>query len=425
MAVAHHPEYAAESQRLISVGGNIYSLATGYVKTGNATRGRGFWAGRKRDELADPDVDNPGHEGAETLIPVDEEDDGFDDDKDPVLSMHRKLDTTIVSKQQLKASRQIAEAVYGARMTKAILSLGSVKVDLILKNPEELSEEELLRSASTVSWMIDQASGYNERELLQHHAARIAKALRDVLTSRQAVKALLTRSAEDKEKPVKEAKKPPAKAQTTQVNDKGKVAYKYPKSGDGKGPNSDGWKGKPKAKGGDQEPPPEEQASTPPITPPQPIDPTPFAKMLGVGPGQLERFAARKTKEQFVDFFMKQTELVQKHHLNAPMLAKLYDALVSPPPPAPQMQSPQPPQPTAIVNQPAQKSIVVFNGATLDRKTLALIDMLKSYKAETVSDIRKCFQTHFACTEDAAFRMTLATLNKWERQGLVSFYPAK
>jgi hypothetical protein len=459
MAVQYNPggELQGESPRLISSGGNIYSTATLPVKRGVHTTGRGYWAGAVREDEDNPDVDNPSEVGAQTYIPASEEiDAAFDDDTSPEESMARTGFGTNLVRQENKKLKQMLDAAAGT-CSKAVLTTRSVKVDMLLQNPEQLSEDDLLKSAASLAFLMEVTTVKAEREVLQSYAARLTEALRGVIQARHTVaKAIMTKPSEDREK--KPDKLKHRKAQEKKVNDKGKVAYKYPKKGDGKGPNSDRGKGEPGGEGEEPAPAPEDvaeaqnSAPAPTVTPPPPVDPAPFAEALGLTPEQLKKLADKKDRKSFVDFFMSRSKLVEKHKYTPAYLARLFDALTMPPtPPAPQqpgsplMPQPQPPQqqpgpaPTAPGSAPgsagpnqatplvpaAAKSLVVFTGATLNPQTLAMIDMLKSYKAETVEDIQKCVQAHYACTEREAGQKTISLLNRWERKGLVSIYPAK
>jgi hypothetical protein len=445
MAVHINPggEQHGESAQLISAGGNIYSIGPSQVKRGTKTLGRGHWAGSSHPDKDNPDVDSPSLYGANVFVPpTEEEDEDFEDNTPPEEAMIRDGHGKNILRHDLKQARQMVEAASGMPMTvgKAILTLGAIKVDLLLEDPEKLSEEQLVKSAATVKAMVEAATGY-ERTILANHAARIAQALRVTMQAREELsKAILTKPSEEREHKSKKMK--PKKASETKVNDKGKVAYKYKKRGDGKGPNSDRGSPASGAQDGQAQPQTQEQ----PVTPPPPVDPKPFATALGIGAAQLERFASKKDRKTFVSFFMSQKDIVEKHKITPAYIGRLYDSITTPSqppqqqgaqlmkPPAPQpAPGPNPAMPGAKptgvgrhqVTPLATKSLVVFTGATLNADTLAMLDMLKSQQAETVGDIAKCLQHHYACTEPESLRHTVSLLNKWERKGLVSLYPAK
>lgn len=412
--------------RLISSNGNIYSISTEPAKRGVNTTGRGFWVGKLRTDKNNPDIDNP------SAVPVnmhidftDEEEEALDDDLTPEESLASGV-----------FGHNLAEGLSGKSACKSVLTIGSLKVDLLLQNPEELSEELLVKSAATLKFLVDSGVNDRERALLAAHAQRIAKALDSIITARDNVaKAILTKPSEEKEsKPEKFKHK---KSQETKVNKKGKVAYKYPKKNNGKGVNSDGVKVE--QQGGQQENVPEEE---PMVTPPPPIDAKPFADAVGVKVEKLIKFAEKTDRTKFVAFFTSNEKLIKKLKLTPAFLGRLHDSINTPPENANNVQ-----QPNAYANAPTQgpgvatpgskplavgkhaatpltaKSIVVFTGATLNKATLAMIDMLKSRKARTVSDISKCLRDHFACTNQEALSRTTTILNRWERKGLVSLYP--
>jgi hypothetical protein len=414
---------AGQGERLISSGGNIYSMSTGPTKVGIATRGRGFWAGRKRHDEDDPDVDDPKLYPADEYVPVPDKNDGFDDDLDPMLAMNVGISgIKNATRAQMKQAKEIVEAAMGVPTHKA-LTFKDVHVDLLLTDPMKLDEAELIKSASTVKFLIDAASSDSERMMLSEYAGRLAQAIR---------KALPKKEVDVNKKDSKPVKMPPKKSQETKADARGKTQYKYSKKGDGKGPNSDGRK--PKQQKPEQEDPMAGQDASQ-VTPPQPIDPTPFAKLIGVGPGQLERFAAKKTRQEFTDFFIRQKDLVEKHGISAAFLGQLYATLTTPQQPQQvQQQSPVPPpgQPgkpptkqAPAAPLPAVKSMVIFNGATLNRQTRMMIDILKSHKAETIDDIQKCLQAHYACSAEQSADTTRTLLRQWEREGLVQFAQPK
>jgi len=423
---------AGQSERLISSGGNVFSLTEERTKIGVATRGRGYWTGRRRHSSDDPDVDNPTAWGANAHEPMPDKNDGFEDDVDPQLAMRMGASMRHVTRAQLKQAKEIIEAAMGSPANKG-LTRGVVKVDLLLQNPDNLTPEDLVKAASVVTFLFDTTRNDHEKSVLRDYADRLAAALRKALPQ--------PRDPDKKDsKPVKHGAQ---KAQETKVNSKGKVAYKYPKKGDGKGPNSDRGGSEKKAK-----PPvtPAEQAANQDelaVTPPVPIDPRPFAKVIGVSTKELTAFAQQKTQQQFVDFFVRHAKLVKKHGVSAAFLTRLYDALTqssskllaaAPAQPAPTQQSGPTPQSPAQYGKsprrqadafPASKAIVVFRGATLDGRLLALMNLLKSHRAETVEDVRKCLQAHFACTEHHSVDLTRTLLRKLEHGGLVTLYPPK
>jgi len=420
--------------RLISSGGNVYSLTSEPAKRGVSTTGRGHWAGKKPKDDDNPDVDSPSFEGAvEYIRATEEEDAAFEDDLSPEDAMARVGVNKNALRHEMKQAKDIVEAASGTLIGKSVLTLRSLKMDLLLQNPEDLTEEQLLQSAQLVKSVIETSSTAEEARILTDYAERVANALRSTIEAKRAVvKAILTKPSEEREK-TKKTK--PNKAKEKTVNDKGKIAYKYQKKGDGKGPNSDIGTGAPQA---DPQAPPPEDPQAAPVTPPPPTDPKPFADLINVSVEQIKKFAGKHTRKDFIAFFMKRPDFISANHLTAGYFSSLYDALSSPPPSAqppggqPLMPFMQPPQAQAPAQQPqlgqppmGKSTVVVFTGATLNAETLAMVDLLKSYKAETVEDIRKCLQQYCACDELESARRTVSLLNKWEREGLVSLYPAK
>lgn len=441
-------EDVGAGQRLISASGRSYSTVDN-VKVGIKTRGRGFWVGRDRREEVNPDVDDPKLEGtAQLIIPVGG-DDGFDDDKDPYVAMRRNVKLKNVVNSQVKQAQQMVEAAWGRDAFKAIANIGDENMDLLSQDPEKMSEDDLLKSVDVVKIMLANTQTAGERSVITNYAGRLYRAVNRLMQTHEAVAKAAVEASMDK-KDAKEPSLPPSKAQETKVNKKGKVAYKYPKKNKGKGPNSDGGPGdKAKAAAKQQQQPQQaqpadqQQPDQGPITPPAAdVDVDSFCMQIGVGPGQMQRFASKKTKQEFVTF-VGNLDVVKNKNIQPSVLGKVYDQLVSPQPqPAdpkagaqPQMPNKGTPQQVAQPGRmpkpanplsgrsPAAKSIVVFNGATLSRKTLAMLDMLKSHRAETVDDIRKCFQSHFACDEPTSYTITRTLLNKWERKGLLTIYP--
>lgn len=434
-----------QGERLISAGGNIYSLALMVPKSGLATRGRGFWAGRERADCDNPDIDNPSPQGAQILIEREAEEgepDGFDDDVDPMLAMRASSHITAITQAQTKAAKKMVDAVLGLPVKKSILTLGDVKVDLLLSDPKVLTEEQLVQNASTLKSLMSQTHDNYEKAALRDYAARLQKALSDVLKAKEVLAKAMPKSTADKdaEEQEKRASKPPKKSQETIADDKGRTQHKYPKKGDGKGIHSDGRKPEDMAHkvNKDQDETHHGKVDTKyepqEISPPPQIDPAPFAQMLKIPPAHLEKLAQRMTRDQFIRFWMKDhKELVRKQGLVPEFIGRLFDSLMGPAaPPAQQQeqqgqQAPDPGNPQAQQQMPpmpaAKSTVVVFNGGTLDQGTLKLLTLLKSHQAETIADIQDCIQAHYACTPDMASRTTCTLLNRMERQGLVKFYP--
>lgn len=412
--------------RVISPGGNVYSAETDIPKVGLATRGRGYWAGREHEDEDNPDVDKPSAKGAQRHHRREaEHGDGFQDDRDPLLVLRQMSHATHVTNQQRKAAKQMVDAIWGVKKADAEEEV----MDLFTKLPSEMTDEELVKGSGAVKFAIETSEDPYERMVLKERAEVFAHAIRDRLSK---AAPSTTQQIDEKETAQKKREDAPLKAQQVSVDDKGKTQYKYPKKGNGKGPNSDGAQPAPPAPGGQ---PPQGAAPEQEITPPPKIDPVPFCKLIGIAPPQLVKLANKKTRQAFVDFFMQHKELVQKHSITPDFLGRLYDSVLHPdegaqqPPQQPPQAAgaPKPPpggMPGMLAPQEA-KSIVVLNGATLDRADRAMLDLLKSYRAETIEDVRHCIQRFHACDVAKSVRMTRTLLRKWERDGIAAFYPGR
>lgn len=424
MAVQYGPEHSDQGQRIISSGGNIYTISNGYAKTGIATRGRGFWVGKDTTDQLNPNIDKfdttqQYEDTKELLLPEDEEDDGFDDNEDAYQVFSRtvgKLST--VTKPQVKQAKQIVEAAMGSSFGKAILTLGGVKVDLLLKDPSDLTEEELVKNASVIKAMSESASE-REQQILAEYAGRLAGAMRDIMDAKESLaRSIFTADPSTKmqaaAKPLKPAKMPPKKAQTAQVNDKGKVAYKYPKQGDGKGPNSDGFGDKAK---------PDTQ-----ITPPPQIDPKQLAGILSVPSSQIEKLAKKKTKAGFVDFFLRYEGVLKKYKITPAYLAQLYDSITttSSTPSAPQASPAAPKASPQMAAQavgpkkpPMGKSFIVFNPKSLSSDPL--IKSVVNAGVVTLRDMHHVMKDEFHCSLKMAKRISRSLLRSWEDRGMITY----
>jgi hypothetical protein len=435
MAVYTGPERGEASGvggRLISSGGNVFTVYD-HVKVGIATRGRGHWTGKDRKgDSNNPDVDNPQLEPVNELH-FDEAKDQFDDDKDPYEAMRENAQPDASTTAQLLQAKKLIMQPWGvfavqkAESAGAVYTLRGLKMDILLSDPETLQADDLLKSANEVKRLISQASG-RERVLLTEYAGRLIDSIKKVV---QADQTLVEKA--QKFKPQKAVKK------TADKN--GKTQYQYQKKGDGKGPNSDGGpKDKMKAAQTQQQAPqpqPDPGAITPPT---QAVDIEEFCGKIGVGPGNLERFAAKKTKEQFVGYWMQQKELVTKFGLQPAYLGLVYDSLISPPQQAApakskaqnlakpgQQEAPQAamvqPKPQAQPQQGAMKSLIVFNSRALtDTRPLvkSVLTEATSRSVQTVDDLRSVLKDTFNCNDQDSYPLVLTTLRRWTKEGLVT-----
>lgn len=398
-----------QGPRLISQGGNIYAAYLLPVKEGFATRGRGFWAGKKRQDEDNPDVDNPSDQPAQTLIARDAdsgEDDGFDDEKNPLLTIFPRSDTTAVERIARKQQKELANAIYGGTTRKSVLALEGVKMDLLLRRPEEMTAEQLVKGAAEVQ-RIAQQQGLlpYERHAINNYAERVARAL----------KSILTKPSEEREKEdaPKKAKENPKKATETKADENGKKQYKYPRDKDAARKNpkraakraakkaakdSEGQAPEPAPEGDEQHPADDE----PTVTKPEQLDPAHFAKLVNMDVEHLQQLTRKKSRDEFRKFWLGNKRLCEKYNLNELFFGRLYDALTQPEGGAQEGGG-----------STMGKSLVVIRPQKAKLIDPELRELLKAASVKTLGDMRD------ALSKSVGDRGATLLLRKWEGQGIL------